>query len=134
MKGEAGRLERRCKATQKVVLQSSMARSGYSLHRPPCLLSFPSGEPPLLFAWVDVLTFWAQCQYGDAALARYAEAEAICLRLSELPASADTAQRRRAEILRQRATIEEGLGDRVEGAPVLRVASLWSDASGGAAG
>lgn len=66
------------------------------------------GEPPLLFAWVDVLMFWAQCQFGDAALARYAEAEAICLRLSELPTSTDVAQRRRVEILRQRATIEEG--------------------------
>ncbi|MFC3650481.1 hypothetical protein ACFONN_02930 [Dyella humi] len=66
------------------------------------------GEPPLLFAWVDVLMFWAQCQFGDAALARYAEAEAICLRLSELPTSTDAAQRCRAEILRQRATIEEG--------------------------
>ena len=66
------------------------------------------GEPLLLFAWVDVLMFWAQCQFGDAALARYAEAEAICLRLSELPSSTDAAQRRRAEILRQRAAIEEG--------------------------
>jgi hypothetical protein len=66
------------------------------------------GEPALLFAWIDVLMFWAQCQYGDAALARYAEAEAICLGLTELSDSADAAQRRRAEILRQRATIEEG--------------------------
>ena len=65
-------------------------------------------EPPVLLAWVDVLTFWAQCQYGDAALARYAEADAICLRLSEQPNFIDAAQRRRAEILRQRATIEEG--------------------------
>lgn len=66
------------------------------------------GEPTLLFAWINVLMFWAQCQYGDAALARYAEAEAICRGLTELPDSADAAQRRRAEILRQRATIEEG--------------------------
>lgn len=66
------------------------------------------GEPPVLFAWIDVLAFWAECQFGDAALARYAEAEAICVRLCELPSSADAAQRRRAEILRQRATIEQG--------------------------
>lgn len=65
-------------------------------------------EPPMLLAWVDVLAFWAQCQYGDAALARYAEADAICLRLSEQPHAADAAQRRRAEILRLRAAIEEG--------------------------
>jgi hypothetical protein len=65
-------------------------------------------EPPLLFAWIDVLTFWAQCQFGDAALARYDEAEAMCLRLAELPDGTDTAQRRRAEILRQRAAIEQG--------------------------
>lgn len=66
------------------------------------------GAPPVLFAWIDVLMFWAQCQFGDAALTRYAEAEAICLGLIELPTSIDAAQRRRAEILRQRATIEEG--------------------------
>ena len=66
------------------------------------------GEPPVLFAWIDLLAFWAECQFGDAALARYAEAEAICVRLCELPSSADAAQRRRAEILRQRATIEQG--------------------------
>ena len=66
------------------------------------------GEPPVLFAWIDVLAFWAECQFGDAALARYAEAEAICVRLCELPSSADAAQRCRAEILRQRATIEQG--------------------------
>ena len=65
-------------------------------------------EPPVLFAWIDVLAFWAECQFGDAALARYAEAEAICVRLCEVPSSAATAQRRRAEILRRRATIEEG--------------------------
>jgi hypothetical protein len=65
-------------------------------------------EPPVLFAWIDVLAFWAECQLGDAALARYAEAEATCVRLCELPSSADAAQRRRAEILRQRATIEQG--------------------------
>jgi hypothetical protein len=65
-------------------------------------------EPPVLFAWIDVLAFWAECQFGDAALARYAEAEAMCVRLCELPSSADAAQRRRAEILRQRATIEQG--------------------------
>ena len=66
------------------------------------------GEPPVLFAWIDVLAFWAGCQFGDAALARYAEAEAICTRLCVLPSSADAAQLRRAEILRQRASIEQG--------------------------
>lgn len=66
------------------------------------------GEPSVLFAWVDVLAFWAECQFGDAALARYAEAEAICVRLCEFPSSADAAQLRRAEILRRRATIEQG--------------------------
>ncbi|GGA34438.1 hypothetical protein GCM10010981_24300 [Dyella nitratireducens] len=66
------------------------------------------GEPATLFAWIDVLMFWAQCQFGDAALARYTEAESICLRLSEVSASTDAAQRRRAELLRQRAAIEQG--------------------------
>jgi len=66
------------------------------------------GQPPVLFAWVQVLMFWAQCQFGDAALARYADAEAICQRLGELPACTDAAQRYRAELLRQRATIEQG--------------------------
>lgn len=66
------------------------------------------GEAPVLFAWVQVLMFWAQCQFGDAALARYAEAEAICRRLGELPPCADAAQRCHAELLRQRATIEQG--------------------------
>jgi hypothetical protein len=66
------------------------------------------GEPLVLLAWIDVLTFWAQCQFGDAALARYAEAEAMCLRLSEVSAYADAAQRCRADVLRQRATIEQG--------------------------
>jgi hypothetical protein len=66
------------------------------------------GEPLVLLAWIDVLTFWAQCQFGDAALARYAEAETVCLRLSEVPAYADAVQRCRADVLRQRATIEQG--------------------------
>ena len=66
------------------------------------------GEPPVLLAWIDVLMFWAQCQLGDAALSRYTEAEAVCLRLGELPACADAAQQRRAEVLRQRATVEQG--------------------------
>lgn len=66
------------------------------------------GEPLVLLAWIEVLMFWAQCQFGDAALARYAEAEAICVRLGNMPAYADAAQRCRAEVLRQRATIEQG--------------------------
>lgn len=66
------------------------------------------GEPLVLLAWIDVLMFWAQCQFGDAALARYTEAEAVCLRVGEVAMHADVAQRRRAEVLRQRATIEQG--------------------------
>jgi hypothetical protein len=66
------------------------------------------GAPPMLLAWIDVLTFWAQCQLGDAALSRYTEAEAVCLRLGELPACADAAQQRRADVLRRRATVEQG--------------------------
>lgn len=66
------------------------------------------GEPLVLLAWIDVLMFWAQCQFGDAALTRYAEAEAVCLRAGKVAAYADAAQRRRAEVLRQRATIEQG--------------------------
>lgn len=78
---------------------------GMQTHYAPQLAQ---GQAPVLFAWVQVLMFWAQCQFGDAALARYADAEAICLRLGELPACADVAQRYRAELLRQRATIEQG--------------------------
>jgi hypothetical protein len=66
------------------------------------------GEPPVLLAWIDVLMFWAECQLGDAALSRYAEAEAVCLRLAELPAWTEAAQRCRADVLRQRAAIEQG--------------------------
>ncbi|GLQ94788.1 hypothetical protein GCM10007901_37400 [Dyella acidisoli] len=66
------------------------------------------GEPTILLVWIDALIFLAECQFGDVALAKYSEAEAICVHLCELPASADVAQRRRADILRQRAAIEEG--------------------------
>lgn len=78
---------------------------GMQTHYAPQLTQ---GEPPVGFAWIDVLMFWAQCQFGDAALARYAEAEAVCLRLGERPHCADAAHRRRADVLRQRATIEQG--------------------------
>ena len=78
---------------------------GMQTHYAPQLAQ---GQPPMLFAWVQVLMFWAQCQFGDAALARYADADAICLRLGALPPCADAAQRYRAELLRQRATIEQG--------------------------
>lgn len=93
------RTRRQKGAARLLSLRSMQSRYAQALAR---------GEPPLLFAWVDVLIFWAECQFGNAALARYAEAEAMCIRLCELPDSADIAQRRRAEILRQRATIEEG--------------------------
>lgn len=94
------RRTRRQKGAARVLsLRSMQSRYAQALAR---------GEPPLLFAWIDVLMFWAECQFGNAALARYAEAEAMCIRVCELPDSADIAQRRRAEILRRRATIEEG--------------------------
>jgi len=93
------RARRQKGAARLLSLRSMQSRYAQALAR---------DEPPLLFAWVDVLMFWAECQFGNAALARYAEAEAMCIRLCERPDSADIAQRRRAEILRQRAMIEEG--------------------------
>jgi hypothetical protein len=66
------------------------------------------GEPILLQAWIEVLIYWAQCQYGEGALAKYTEAEALCVHLHGLSSYTNFAQQRRADILRQRAAIEDG--------------------------
>ncbi|RDS85761.1 hypothetical protein DWU99_00345 [Dyella psychrodurans] len=66
------------------------------------------GEPVLLKAWIEVIVYWAQCQYGDGALSKYTEAQALCMRLHGLPSHADYAQQCHADILRQRAAIEDG--------------------------
>lgn len=92
-------------ATRLLALRNMQTRYASAIER---------GEGAVLQAWVDVLLHWAQCQRGDSALGKYAEAEQVCQRLRQIPNRADDAQRLLAKVLVHRATVEQG-GTRMKG-------------------
>ncbi len=67
-----------------------------------------TGDSPVLRAWIEVLLYWADCQLGDSALARFTEAAAMAKRLSDTPRKSDEGQRLLADVLRRRAGVEHG--------------------------
>lgn len=63
---------------------------------------------PVQLAWLDTLHAWAASQQGPAALARLADAEALCGRLLSAPATTALGQRCLAATLQRRALLERG--------------------------
>jgi hypothetical protein len=104
---ELARIERLSGATRLFALRALQSRQTVDLG---------AEEAPVLDAWIDVQLAWAGWLLGGGAVARHAEAGALCDRLAALGAGAVTRSlRRRADIFLQRAE-----GERAE----ARLASL----------
>lgn len=83
---------------------------------------------PVQLAWLDTLHAWAASQQGPAALARLADAEALCGRLLSAPATTALGQRCLAATLQRRALLERG---EARIATLRRAAGLVSGAAAG---